>query len=70
MTIRTATPKKSLRILWGDGKSRVDVMFYAKGKGKSQVSVDHRRLADGKEAARMKSYWSQALDRLKERLEA
>ncbi len=70
MTIRTATPKKSLRILWGDGQSRVDVMFYAKGKGKSQVTVDHRRLADGKQAARMKSYWSQALDRLKAALEA
>ncbi|MBI3669512.1 MAG: SRPBCC domain-containing protein [Acidobacteria bacterium] len=70
LTIRTATPPKSLRILWGDGKSRVDVMFYAKGKGKSQVTVDHRRLTDAKEAARMKTYWSQALDRLKATLQA
>ena len=70
LEIRTATPKKSLRIAWGDGKSRVEVMFYAKGKGKSQVTVDHRRLADAKRAARMKSYWAAALDRLKEQLEA
>jgi uncharacterized protein YndB with AHSA1/START domain len=70
LTIRTATPNRSLRILWGDGQSRLDVMFYAKGKGKSQVSVDHRRLADAKNAARMKAYWSQALDRLKASLEA
>ncbi len=70
MTIRTATPKKSLRILWGDGQSRLDVMFYAKGKGKSQVTVDHRRLTDAKEAARMKTYWSGALDRLKAVLES
>jgi len=70
LEIRGATPKRSLRIVWGDGKSRLDVMFYDKGKGKSQVTVDHRRLADAKEAARMKSYWAAALDRLKEKLEA
>ena len=70
LTIRTATPEKSLRILWGDGKSRLDVYFYGRGKGKSLVSVDHRRLADAKEAARMKTYWSHALDRLKASLEA
>ncbi len=69
LEIRKATPKKSLRIAWGDGKSRVEGMFYAKGKGKSQVPVDHRRLADAKEAARMKSYWAAALDRLIARLE-
>lgn len=63
-TISKATPNKSLRILWSDGASRVDVDFYSKGEHKSQVTIQHSKLPDGKRAAEYKAYWSSALDRL------
>ena len=64
-TVRKATQGKSLRIAWGAGTSSVDVNFYASGPEKSQVVVDHRRLADADEVARMKAFWTEALDALK-----
>jgi uncharacterized protein YndB with AHSA1/START domain len=69
LTIRKATAPKSLRITWGDGKTHVDVNIYPKGAAKSQVSLQHTRLASSREAERMKKYWGEALDRLKEELE-
>jgi uncharacterized protein YndB with AHSA1/START domain len=64
LTVRKATPGKSLRITWSDG-SAVDVGFYAKGEAKSQVSLQHAKLPDAESGARMKTFWSAALDRLK-----
>jgi hypothetical protein len=64
-TVRKATRGRSLRIAWGAGASSVDVNFYARGPKKSQVVVDHRRLADADEVARMKAFWIEALDALK-----
>src|SRR5712691_3473985 len=63
--IRKATTNKSMRITWTDGKTIVEGGFYAKGIGKSQVAVQHNKLPDAKAAARMKTYWVTALDRLK-----
>jgi len=63
LTIRKATPGKSLRISWGDG-SNVDVGLIAKGESKSQVAVEHAKLPDAEAVARAKGYWKQALDRL------
>jgi hypothetical protein len=67
--IRKATPGKSMRITWVDGKSSVDAGFYAKGDGKSQISVQHGRLENAREAARLKTYWAAQLGKLKEMLE-
>ena len=67
--IRKATPGKSMRITWVDGKTSVDAGFYAKGDGKSQISVQHGRLESAREAARLKTYWSAQLGKLKEMLE-
>lgn len=64
LTVRKATPDKSIRITWGDG-SKVDVGFYEKGEGKSQISLQHSKLADTDAAAWMKTFWGAALDRLK-----
>jgi len=64
-TIRKATANKSLRISWEDGKTSLSVNFYPKGAGKSQVVAQHGKLPDAKAAAKMKTFWSQALDRLK-----
>jgi hypothetical protein len=66
--ITTATRNKSLRAKWDDGKSRLSVNFYAKGVGKTQAAVDHMKLPNSKESARMKNYWIEALNRLESQL--
>jgi hypothetical protein len=63
MEITTATPGKSLRAKW-DGDTRLSVYFNKKGAGKTQIAVDHMKLASSKECAKMKLYWGGALDRL------
>jgi uncharacterized protein YndB with AHSA1/START domain len=70
LEIRKATPAKSLRITWGDGTTSVSVLFYAKGAEKSQVAIEHDKLPDQKDVARLKTYWSEALDRLKTAVES
>lgn len=69
LIVRTATTNKSMRVTWKDGKSSLEINFYAKGDDKSQVAVQHSKLPDAKSAAKMKTYWGQALDRLRELLE-
>lgn len=64
LTIRTARPGKSLRMTWGDRKSSVEVMLYPKPGGKTQMTVQHDKLADAKAAAKMKAYWGEQLDAL------
>jgi hypothetical protein len=66
---RTATRPKSARFDWGDGSSRVMVVFDAKGDEKSTMALQHVRLADGDEAERMKAYWRERVTALKEELE-
>jgi hypothetical protein len=68
ITIRKATPSKSIRITWSD-KTNVDVGFFAKGASKSQVAVEQRKLASLRAVARSKSYWATALESLKSLLE-
>ena len=68
-TVRKATDEKSMRITWEDG-SRVDVLFYAKGAGRSQVSVDHRKLGDAGAVERLRGFWRERLVRLQALLEA
>lgn len=69
LEIRKATRNKSMRITWKD-KTHVEVNFYARGRGKSQVTTQHSKLSDAKTAARMKACWSRSLDRLKGMMEA
>ena len=66
---RVATRPRSARFDWGEGQTRVNVTFLAKDETKSTVAVEHRRLADGKEAERMKTYWRGRLAALKESME-
>lgn len=68
-TIRTATENKSLRITWSDGTTNVEVLFTSRAATKSQVSVQHNRLADEAAAEKMKRYWGEQLDRLQAYLE-
>jgi uncharacterized protein YndB with AHSA1/START domain len=66
LTIRKATANKSLRITWndGEGEGNLDVQFYAKGKEKTQVTIEHARLKNEKAAEKMKAYWGKQLDKL------
>ena len=61
--MRTAVPNKSMRITWPDGTS-VEVYFVAKGASKSQVAVQHRKLADKPSVERLKEYWAERLGAL------
>jgi uncharacterized protein YndB with AHSA1/START domain len=63
LTVRAATPNKSMRIRWEDG-SPVDAGFFAKDESKSQVALDHRKLASKAEADRMRAFWTERLDAL------
>lgn len=65
-TVRQAVPHKSMRMTWADGEMRVEVAFYAKGDSRTQVVVQHSRLADAGEAERMKRFWRGKLERLGE----
>jgi len=66
LEVRKATPNKSMRVTWKDKKTSLEINFYPKTAGKSQVVVQHSKLANASAAAKMKTYWSKALDRLRE----
>jgi hypothetical protein len=65
LTVRTATRGRSMRITWPDLTSVV-VGFTSRGTAKSQVAVQHGKLADRAAATRMKQYWAERLDALKD----
>jgi hypothetical protein len=69
LKIRNATPGKSMRATWVDEETTLNVYFYNKGKDKSQVSVQHIKLRDSREAERMKKYWDLNLSKMKKYLE-
>ncbi len=64
VTVRKATREKSMRITWSDGKSSVNVNFYAKGAGKSMVQLQHEKLASAKQVEKLKAFWSAAFERM------
>ena len=66
LEVRKATPNKSMRVTWKDKKTSLEINFYPKGTGKSQVVVQHSKLSTASAAAKMKSYWAKALDRLRD----
>jgi hypothetical protein len=66
---RTATRPRSARFDWGDGGTRVHVVFDSKGEEKSTMALQHVRLPDAAEADRMKAYWRARVTALKEELE-
>jgi hypothetical protein len=66
---RKATENRSMRITWTDGVTSLSVDFYTKGDSKSQVVVQHLKLAGAADAAKMKSFWGGKLDTLKSMLE-
>lgn len=65
LTIRTSQKDRSMRITWPDGTS-VDVGFFPKSDAKSMVAVSHTKLAEKGAADRLKAYWAERLDALKD----
>ncbi|MEA2163476.1 MAG: hypothetical protein QOK37_1603 [Thermoanaerobaculia bacterium] len=63
VTVRGATPNKSIRLRWEDGAA-IDVGFLAKSESKSQVALEHRKLPTKADADRMRAFWSERLDAL------
>ncbi|HEX2861457.1 MAG TPA: DUF4287 domain-containing protein [Lacunisphaera sp.] len=68
LTVRKATPHKSIRILWGDD-TLLSVNFWPKGSLKCQVVPQHARLPSPEAAEKMKAYWSEKLEALRAFLE-
>lgn len=70
LLLRSATANKYLRLVRSVDQTKLDINFYSKGKTKSQLAVQHGKLSDAETADKMKNYWSNKLDRLKEFLKA
>ena len=67
VTVRKANPNRSVRMTWSDGTS-VEVWLTAKGTGKAQAAVSHRKLTAKEEAVRLKVWWGERLNALAELL--
>lgn len=63
LTVRSATPTRSVRITWEDETS-VEVWLTAKAETKSTVALAHRKLASRADAIRRKAYWGERLEAL------
>lgn len=64
IVIRKASPEKSIRMTWSDGKSLVELRFYAKGENKCQFVAEHNKLPNAKAVTKMKMFWNAAIGRL------
>lgn len=65
MSIRKATPAKSLRITWEEDETSLSVELYNKGEHKSQVVVQHLHLPNAEKAEAQKNFWTLRLLELK-----
>ena len=63
LTIRSATPNSSMRLRLEDG-SPIAIGFFAKGESKSQVAIEHRKLATKADAGRVRAFWNERLESL------
>ena len=63
LSVRKATPHKSIRIVWPD-ETTLSVNFWPKGPLKCQVVPQHGKLPDAATAEKMKAFWTTQLDAL------
>lgn len=57
----------TVRGKWMPDGSRVDVDLSEAGEGICALSITHRQIASEEDAARMRQFWEQSLDRFAER---
>jgi uncharacterized protein YndB with AHSA1/START domain len=67
--VHKSTPHKSMRVTWIDGAKSISVYFVRKGANRTQVAVQHGKLASAATARKMKAFWGKRLDVLKNLLE-
>ncbi len=69
-----ATPRKYARfaVISGDEEtsSSLEINFYDKGAARCQVTIQHSKLRTAQDVKRMKTTWSEAVDRLRSTLES
>jgi hypothetical protein len=63
LAVRRTVPDKSMRATWSDGTA-VEFYFVAKSADRSQLAVQHRKLADKAAAEAMKAWWAERLGAL------
>lgn len=68
--ISKATKYKSVRAKWSDGKTKLDIDIYVKGASKCQIVVQHSNLSNYASAEKMKAYWKNKLEKLRDKLSA
>jgi len=68
LEVRKATANKTLRLTWDDATS-VEIYLVAKGAQKSQVTVQHRKIATKSRAEELKRFWTAKLDALAKQFE-
>lgn len=64
ITNRRNSVKNTLRFTWNESGTIISVAFYEKGNSKTQVSVQHYKLKDSREAERTKKFWEEKLTNL------
>lgn len=65
LVVSTARPEKTVRGTW-DELSRIEIRFYPKGAAKTQMVIDHMKLSSSANVVKMKAFWSENLERLRE----
>jgi len=65
LVVSTARPEKTVRGTW-DGAGRLEIRLYPKGAAKTQVVIDHMKLSSSADVTKMKAFWSENLERLRE----
>lgn len=60
ISVRKSTPGKSMRWRFADD-TPVEIGFYAKGDGKSQVALQHAKLASKARADELRAFWAERL---------
>jgi hypothetical protein len=68
VTVKKATPNRSVRMIWNDG-TPVEVWIVPKGK-KTTAQIGHRKLVSKEDADTRKEYWDGRLAALAQVLEA
>jgi hypothetical protein len=67
VTVKKATPNKSVRMKWDDG-TPVEVWIIGKGK-KTSAQLSHRKLTSREDADKRKAFWAERLAALAEVVE-
>jgi hypothetical protein len=68
VTVRKATPNRSVRMIWDDG-TLVEVWIVPKGAKKTSAQVQHRKLAGKEDAEQRRKFWDARLDALRETIQ-